>query len=145
MNKRGYISFLFVSHLDAVALGEKFELIHGDVLLATEVPAHKIFEFTLGKGKPTALDEALKISNSHLLGVFVLNAIEQAFKELFVLVLVAVLICVGGVKSSHQLAEFLFVDSIRLPVHGVPSEVINERIVKALFSRSIIVCIDWPG
>ena len=110
---------LGVDHFDAVTSREQLELLHSDRLFASEVPSDQVLELTFGEFKSTAFNQLSELLNVHLLRVFLLNSVEKSFKELVVLSFISELISVIRIESPHELAEFLFIDLVRLTICGI--------------------------
>ena len=138
------VSLLLVGHLDAVASGEQFELVHGDCLLAAEVPPHQIFELPWSKLESAALDQPTEVLDGNLLCILVLNAVEESLQELIVLLLVRVLVRIGCVECAHQLAELVLVDLVWLAIRRIRAQVVHERVVEALLSGLVVRRVDRP-
>jgi len=72
------------------------------------------------------------------------NAIKKSFQKLVILLLICELVRVFCVERPHQLTELLLVDAFAV-VTSVAFEVVDQRLVKTLFCRSIIWIINWSG
>ena len=71
-----------------------------------------------------------------------LNSVEESFQKHVILVFVRKLSLIGRLKSSHQLAELVFIDFAISSC--VLFEVLNQRIVEADLGLLIVLVVDGP-
>ena len=101
MSNGQLVSLLFVDHLDAVASGKEFELLHRNGLFSAEVPPDEVFKLALHELEATALNQIFEVHDVDLLGVFVLNAVKESLQELVVLLLVGEFVRATSIEGAH--------------------------------------------
>ena len=145
MNDSAVSLLLRVDHFDAVAGREQLELLHCDHFLPSEVPSDQIFKLALCELKAAPFDQVPKLSDADFLRVLVLDAVEESFEELIVLVLVRELVRIARVEGAHQLAELVLGDAVWLTVHRILLQVFHQRVVEAAVSSLVFGCVVRAG
>ena len=111
------------------------------MFLSSKIPLDQILEFTFLELEPTSFYQSLKLCNLDLLGLLMLDPVEESLKKHVVLLFVCELHGMLGIEGSHQLAELLLIDFV-VPL-GVAFEVTQEGIVESLFGLLVIFVEDW--
>ena len=135
--------FLWINHFDAITSCEELELLHRYGFLAAEVPPDQILKFALRELKSAALDQRAELLDVHLLRALLLDAIEEALQELVVLGLVREFISVVRIEGPHELTELVFIDPVWLTIDAICFQIVDKTIIKSLFGRCVIICMNW--
>ena len=69
--------------------------------------------------KTAPLYQRFELCHTDLSRLLILNAIKETFEILFILIFVTEFIVRSRVESAHQLAELVFGDAVRVPIHGI--------------------------